>query len=69
MSRSGLISASADPTEADGATDEADRMADAVERAALRLTEAQEITAVGMTLLRDLGERVAAAKAAPTGGE
>ena len=67
MSKSDLISASADPTDPDGAADEADRMADAVERAALRLKQVQEITAVGMTLLRDVGERVAAAATAPTG--
>ena len=40
-------------------------MAEAVGRARLRLERVQEITAVGMTLLRDLGERVAAAGVAP----
>ncbi len=67
MSSSDLISASADPTDADGAADEAERLADAVERAALRLKQVQEISAVGMTLLRGLGERVAAAGATPAG--
>ena len=67
MTRFDRISAStADPTEFDGAADEADRMAEAVERARLRLERVQEISAVGMTLLRDLGER---AQAAPTGGK
>ena len=69
MSSSDLISASADPTDADGAADEAERLADAVERAALRLKQVQEISAVGMTLLRGLGERVAAAGAHPGWGE
>ena len=69
MSSSDLIAASADPTDADGAADEADRMADAVARAALRLKRVQEISAVGMTLLRGLGERAAAAQAAPIGGK
>ena len=67
MSKSDLISASADPTDPDAAADEAHRMAEAVERAALRLKQVQEITAVGMTLLHDLGERVATAAAAPAG--
>jgi len=66
MSKSDLISASADPTDPDGAADEADRMAEAVARARLRLQRVQEIAAVGMTLLRDVGERAAAAQAAPT---
>jgi hypothetical protein len=67
MSKPDLISASADPADPDAAADKAARMADAVERAALRLRQVQEISAVGMTLLRDLGERVAAAKAMPAG--
>ena len=66
MSTSDLISASADPTEFDVAADKADRMAEAVVRARLRLERVQEISAVGMTLLRDLGER---AQAAPAGGK
>ena len=55
MSSSDLVSASADRT------DEADRMAQAVERAELRLARVREITEIGMILLRDLGERVQAA--------
>ena len=66
MFTSDLTPASADPTDPDDGADEADRMAGAVERAELRLARVQEITAIGMTLLRGLGERVASA---PTAAE
>jgi len=69
MSKSDPTSASADLTEleaaAEGAADKAERAAEAVERARLRLQRVQQISTVGMALLSDLGERVAAAKAAP----
>ena len=55
------ISASADAIDPDDGADEADRMADAVGRAGRRLARVQEITEIGMILLRDLGERVQAA--------
>ena len=67
MSKSDPISASADAIDPDDGADEADRMADAVGRAERRLARVQEITEIGMALLRDLGERVAAAKATPAG--
>ena len=57
MSQSDLITAPADPTDADGAADEACRMADAVERARLRLEQVQEITAIGMILPRGVADR------------
>ena len=69
MSKSDPFSASADlpelELEADAAAEKAERAAEAVERARLRLERVQEVSAVGMALLRDLGERVAAAKVAP----
>ena len=68
MFTSDPIPASADPADPDHDFDEADRMAAAVQRAQLRLAQVQDITTIGMTLLRDLGERVAAS-GKPQGGE